>query len=72
LRGPRTTRFDIALSRSQLIREGVRIQFRAEFFNAFNTPQMGDPNGSVTSRDFGRITSGSAPREIQVALRLVY
>jgi hypothetical protein len=40
------------LSRSQMIRERVNIQFRAEFFNAFNTPQIGDPNTNVTATNF--------------------
>ena len=33
---------------------------------------MGEPNGTVTSRDFGKITTGSSPREIQLGLRVSY
>jgi len=64
--------FDIGLSRIQKIGERVRVQFRAEFFNAFNTPQFGAPQGSVTSTDFGRITSASGERNIQLGIRLSY
>jgi hypothetical protein len=52
LRGPGIKTFDFVLSRSQMIRERVNIQFRAEFFNAFNTPQFGDPNTNVTATNF--------------------
>jgi carboxypeptidase family protein len=72
LRGPGTKRFDLMLSRSQQIKERVNLQFRAEFFNAFNTPQFGEPVGGVTNRDFGRITSSGGGRSIQLGLRISY
>lgn len=72
IRTPGMKTFDIGLSRIQKIGERVRVQFRAEFFNAFNTPQFGAPQGSVTSTDFGRITSASGERNIQLGIRLSY
>jgi len=72
IRTPGIKTFDMSLSRIQKIGERVSLQFRAEFFNAFNTPQFGAPNGSVTSVDFGRITSASGERNIQLGLRLAY
>ena len=73
LRQPGVKTFDLSLSRAQRIRETVRLQFRAEFFNAFNTPQFGAPQGSVTATDFGRITSaGPLARQIQLGLRLAF
>lgn len=72
LRVPGMKTFDIGLSRSQRIRERMTVQFRAEFFNAFNTPQFGEPSGSLTSTTFGKITSAGSPRNIQLALRFSY
>jgi hypothetical protein len=72
IRTPGIKTFDLSLSRIQKIGERVSLQFRAEFFNAFNTPQFGAPNGSTTSVDFGRITSASGERNIQFGLRLSY
>ncbi len=72
LRGPGIDNLDFSLSRTQVIRERVRLQFRAEFFNAFNTPQFNDPNGSVTSTNFGQITSAGSGRVIQLGMRLSY
>ena len=72
LRTPGMKTFDIGLSRNQQIRERVRVQFRAEFFNAFNTPQFNDPNGGVTATNFGQITSAGAGRVIQLGMRVSY
>jgi hypothetical protein len=37
--------FDLSIGKNWQLRERTRIQFRAEAFNAFNTPQFGRPNG---------------------------
>jgi len=72
IRNPGIKSFDLSLSRTQHIRERFRLQFRAEFFGAFNTPQFGEPNGSVNAVNFGRITSASGTRNIQLGLRMSY
>ena len=72
LRGPGINTLDLGLFRNQRINERVNLQFRAEFQNAFNTPQFAQPSTSVTAVDFGRITSGGSPRQIQFGLRLSY
>ena len=72
LRTPGVKTFDLSLSRIQRMGERIRLQFRAEFFNAFNTPQFDAPNGSVTATNFGQITSAGAGRVIQLAIRLSY
>jgi hypothetical protein len=49
------------------------VQFRAEFFNAFNHPAFGDPNLSVGTAQFGVIRSVRLPgREIQLALKFLF
>lgn len=72
LRTPGIKTFDIMLARTQTIRERVNLQFRAEFFDAFNSPQFGAPNGSVTATNFGQITSAGGSRQIQLGLRLSF
>jgi hypothetical protein len=54
------------------LREGTRLQFRGELFNAFNHAQFGLPTSSVVSPTFGLINSARPPRLIQLGLRLLY
>jgi hypothetical protein len=55
------------------ITERLTMEFRAESFNAFNTPAFGGPNASVTSSTFGVITTqANAPRQNQMALKLIF
>ena len=62
---------DIALMKNFAIREPLRLQFRAEFFNLTNTPQFSPPNTAVGSNTFGQVTSqGNSPRQIQFGIKL--
>ncbi len=69
---------DTALEKKTAIGERVGLDFRVEAFNLLNHPIYGDPGGSVSSGDFGVITSqlndgatgvGSS-RRLQFMLRL--
>ncbi len=67
--------FDISLFKDFVVAEerNVRVQFRSEFLNAFNTPRFGGPNTSVTSTSQGVITSqANAPRQIQFGLKVLW
>jgi hypothetical protein len=72
--GPDQRNFDIAvIKRTSLnrLRENASLEFRTEFFNAFNTPQFANPNTNVSSASFGVISATSVnPRIIQFALKL--
>ena len=49
LYGPGAANYDISLFKTTPIREGMRLQFRAEAFNAFNRVNLGAPGTAVTS-----------------------
>jgi Carboxypeptidase regulatory-like domain len=72
--GPDQRNFDIVLiKRTPLskLREGANIEFRAEFFNAFNTTQFSNPGSNVSAANFGVIVSTAVnPRIIQFGLKL--
>jgi hypothetical protein len=74
LQGPGQRNFDLALIKKFPLgwpREGTTLEFRSEFFNAFNHPQFGDPDTEFTSPTFGQITTTVvAPRILQFALKL--
>jgi hypothetical protein len=52
-------------------REGMKLQFRSEFFNASNRVNLGSPNMTMGG-SMGRITSAGDPRILQFALKLLY
>ena len=55
------------------VREGMRLEFRAEAFNALNHPQFAGPSARVGSGSFGRISRTISPaRELQLGLKLYY
>ncbi|MGA2149861.1 MAG: carboxypeptidase-like regulatory domain-containing protein [Bryobacteraceae bacterium] len=65
--------FNVNLTKSFVIHENIRVQFRAESFNLTNRPVFATPNMTVTSSSFGYITSTTnSPRAIQLALRLTF
>ncbi|MBI3280764.1 MAG: TonB-dependent receptor [Acidobacteria bacterium] len=73
LRSDGVRNFDLSLFKDFVPKEYLRVQFRAEFLNAFNTPRFGGPNTSVTSRDMGVINSqANTPRQIQFGLKLIW
>jgi hypothetical protein len=70
LYAPGTQTIDVSLSRTFPIKM-FRLQFRADAFNLFNTPQFGFPNANIGSPTVGRITSTIADnRSMQFALKL--
>ena len=72
LRNPGLITFDSVMSRWQPIREGMRLQFRAEMYDILNHPNLGAPSASITSSNFGQITSKATSRTITMALRLQF
>ncbi len=68
--GPGNNVFDLALHRRFRLRESQTVQFRAEFFNAFNHPNWGIPGPYPDFGPFfGKIFSAGDPRRVQFALR---
>ena len=51
----------------------MNLQFRAEFFNLFNTVNFNNPNTTVnTAATFGRITGAQDPRIMQFGLKFLF
>ncbi len=80
LRGPAIYNVDASLFKNLNLTEHVRMQFRAEAFNLFNTPEFALPYAAVdqpgspgTPSLSGSITSTvHASRELQLALKLSF
>ncbi len=71
-RAPGFWQLDTGANKNFTIREGMRLQFRSEFFNILNKTNFSPPNATTTSSAFGTIRSTYAPRQIQFALKLLF
>jgi hypothetical protein len=78
--GPGRQNWNISFFKNFLFSEsrGSNLQFRAEFFNIFNHPQLnasaqnGGASNNFGAGDFGKITQSYDPRIIQLALKLYF
>lgn len=79
-RNPGAIIVDMSVFKNFAITEGLKLQFRAEAFNAPNHVNLGFPNASFSpgangmnaSASFGRITSSRDPRQMQLGLKLIF
>ena len=71
-RGPGSFNLDCGLHKDFPVRERLKFQFRFEAFNLFNNVNLANPNTTVTSGNFMKITVAGDPRILQFALRLEY
>ena len=71
--GPGFANLDVSLIKLFPIREKRALQFRAEFFNATNHPNWGNPGTTYGTSAFGKITSNSSlPRILQFGLKFLF
>jgi len=72
LSGPAFKTVDFGLSKQFSFNEQRYLQFRAEFFNLFNHPNLTLPNRFIDQPTAGKISSAKASRQIQLALKFVF
>jgi len=81
MRLPGVNKWDLAASKNFMLHEGVRLQFRTEFFNAFNHPSLSAVGSTITTTatgvntaagNFGVVTDSRDARVIQFALKLAF
>lgn len=69
--GPRYVDFDISMQKNFPIGERMKFQFRTDFLNIFNHPNLAAPNTSVGS-GFGVINTSQDARQLQFALKFYF
>ncbi len=73
LRGPGQINFDFSLFKNFALNERSTVQFRAEIFNLFNTPQFQLPVRFVDTPDAATIVETvNTSRQIQFALKVIF
>jgi hypothetical protein len=74
--GPQYTDVDFSLSKEQTAfkvkEQPVDLQFRWDVFNIANHPNYATPGNVLGTSTFGQITSVGNPRQMQLALKLIY
>jgi hypothetical protein len=71
-RGPGLQNVDFGLSKNFQPVERLTIQFRAEFFNAFNRTNFYLPDTAFGDPAFGSLTQALPARDIQFALKILF
>jgi Carboxypeptidase regulatory-like domain/TonB dependent receptor len=72
MRGPGLANFDFTLAKNLPLTDRRYIQFRTEFFNAFNRANFGPPNIARDSSGFGQILTAANARIIQFGLKFYF
>ena len=81
LRGPGLQIWDFSIFKNFRLTENKRFEFRSEFFNFPNHPNLqfakAGPQNSINTTtfgtpEFGRLTAARPPRQIQFALKFYY
>jgi len=72
IRGPGQELFNTALYKTFNITEKAHLEFRAEAFNTFNHTNPQNPNTTLSSSNYGKVTGAYDPRFIELAVRLKF
>jgi hypothetical protein len=73
--GPGIVNFDLSLAKAVKLRETMEVRFRADAFDAFNTPHFSNPGTTcctAQSSGFGVITGAGTPRQLQLGLHFAF
>ncbi|HEY4053026.1 MAG TPA: carboxypeptidase regulatory-like domain-containing protein [Terriglobales bacterium] len=70
--GPGLNNWDMTLAKVTKITESTNLELRLEAFNLFNHAQFNNPDGDITSDQFGIITSARDPRILQLGARFTF
>jgi hypothetical protein len=67
---------NLSVARVFPLREGMRLEFRAEAFNIFNRVRFGTGDVNLQDQNFGKLTSSAdllnTPRQLQLALKFYF
>lgn len=70
--GPGINNWDFNIMKRISVTEKQVIEFRIDFGNLFNHTQFGAPTTDASSSNFGRVTSTSSGRRMQLALKYAW
>jgi hypothetical protein len=71
-RSPANWDLHTAIAKNFAVGGDRRLQVRVDLFSALNKMNWGNPQASINSTEFGRITSAGGNRSMQVGARLTF
>lgn len=72
LNGPGLWNVDLGAMKNFRILESQSLQFRFEAYNALNHANLNNPDSNRSSGNFGKITSTSNPRVVELGLKYIF
>jgi hypothetical protein len=72
LLGPNWRDLDLSLGKTFLFVEGMRLEIRADMFNAFNHPNFSQPNAGAGAGEAQITSTASGARQIQLGGRFTF
>lgn len=71
--GDGLTNMDLSVQKTLKVHEWLTLEMRGEFFNAFNNTNFSDAPGRIAfTPGFGRYFAAENPRQVQIALKLLF
>jgi hypothetical protein len=80
IRAPGINAWDISATKNTKLRESMAVQFRVDFFNAFNHPNFSQPSPDLSTKISSTVDDGAfdshfgvgGPRNIQLNLKFIW
>lgn len=72
LRGPGYINVDLNLQKNLRFAEKYGVELKCSMYNAFNHANLSNPTTGLTSANFGKITTATAPRVIEFGIRTAF
>ncbi|MDQ2920690.1 MAG: carboxypeptidase regulatory-like domain-containing protein, partial [Acidobacteriota bacterium] len=72
IEGPGRYLWDLSVRKRLSVGETVKLQFQADFFNAFNKLNLNNPTTNFSAGGFGTITGSAPARNIQLGFKLTF
>jgi hypothetical protein len=63
---------DVAIEKSAHLRESMKLQCRAELFNAMSHAQFRNPDSLVGDANFGQVNQARNARQIRFGMKLLW
>jgi hypothetical protein len=70
--GPGLTALDLSLQKEATLQERLKLQFRFDAYNSLNHANFSLPGRIFGAANFGVISSAGDPREMQMALKVLF